>query len=211
MRGLFITLEGTEGAGKSSMIPVVKRVLEESGRQVVCVREPGGTPIAEKIREILKTPADEKLNDKAELLLMYAARAQIVETVIRPTLAKGVDVISDRHDLSTIAYQGGGRKIPLSLIDKARQVALGDFHPDLTILMDIDPYVGMQRAKGRGALDRFEQEQMAFFERVRNTYLDCAKNDASIVVVNAALDLKTVTYQVESVVKGVLAHAYAVA
>lgn len=211
MRGLFITLEGTEGAGKSSMIPVVKRVLEESGRQVVCVREPGGTPIAEKIREILKTPADEKLNDKAELLLMYAARAQLVETVIRPTLAKGVDVISDRHDLSTIAYQGGGRKIPLSLIDKARQVALGDFHPDLTILMDIDPYVGMQRAKGRGALDRFEQEQMAFFERVRNTYLDCAKNDASIVVVNAALDLKTVTYQVESVVKGVLAHAYAVA
>ena len=173
MRGLFITLEGTEGAGKSSMIPVVKRVLEESGRQVVCVREPGGTPIAEKIREILKTPADEKLNDKAELLLMYAARAQLVETVIRPTLAKGVDVISDRHDLSTIAYQGGGRKIPLSLIDKARQVALGDFHPDLTILMDIDPYVGMQRAKGRGALDRFEQEQMAFFERVRNTYLDC--------------------------------------
>ena len=119
MRGLFITLEGTEGAGKSSMIPVVKRVLEESGRQVVCVREPGGTPIAEKIREILKTPADEKLNDKAELLLMYAARAQLVETVIRPTLAKGVDVISDRHDLSTIAYQGGGRKIPLSLIDKA--------------------------------------------------------------------------------------------
>ncbi len=211
MRGLFITLEGTEGAGKSSMIPVVKRVLEESGRQVVCVREPGGTPIAEKIREILKTPADEKLNDKAELLLMYAARAQLVETVIRPTLAKGVDVISDRHDLSTIAYQGGGRKIPLSLIDKARQVALGDFHPDLTILMDIDPYVGMQRAKGRGALDRFEQEQMAFFERVRNTYLDCAKNDASIVVVNAALDLKTVTYQVESVVKGVLAHAHAVA
>ena len=193
------------------MIPVVKRVLEESGRQVVCVREPGGTPIAEKIREILKTPADEKLNDKAELLLMYAARAQLVETVIRPTLAKGVDVISDRHDLSTIAYQGGGRKIPLSLIDKARQVALGDFHPDLTILMDIDPYVGMQRAKGRGALDRFEQEQMAFFERVRNTYLDCAKNDASIVVVNAALDLKTVTYQVESVVKGVLAHAHAVA
>lgn len=211
MRGLFITLEGTEGAGKSSMIPVVKRVLEESGRQVVCVREPGGTPIAEKIREILKTPADEKLNDKAELLLMYAARAQLVETVIRPTLAKGVDVISDRHDLSTIAYQGGGRKIPLSLIDKARQVALGDFHPDLTILMDIDPYVGMQRAKGRGALDRFEQEQMAFFERVRNTYLDCAKNDASIVVVNAALDLKTVTYQVESVIKGVLAHAHAVA
>ena len=211
MRGLFITLEGTEGAGKSSMIPVVKRVLEESGRQVVCVREPGGTPIAEKIREILKTPADEKLNDKAELLLMYAARAQLVETVIRPTLAKGVDVISDRHDLSTIAYQGGGRKIPLSLIDKARQVALGDFHPDLTILMDIDPYVGMQRAKGRGALDRFEQEQMAFFGRVRNTYLDCAKNDASIVVVNAALDLKTVTYQVESVVKGVLAHAHAVA
>ena len=105
----------------------------------------------------------------------------------------------------------GFKPIPLSLIDKARQVALGDFHPDLTILMDIDPYVGMQRAKGRGALDRFEQEQMAFFERVRNTYLDCAKNDASIVVVNAALDLKTVTYQVESVVKGVLAHAYAVA
>lgn len=212
MRGLFITLEGTEGAGKSTMIKVVERVLKESGRNVRCVREPGGTPIAEKIRTILKTPDhEEKLTDKAELLLMYAARAQLIETVVKPQLSAGCDVISDRHDLSTIAYQGGGRGLPMTMIEKARQVALGDFHPDLTILLDIDPYVGMQRAKGRGALDRIEQQEMSFFERVRNTYLDCAKSDPSIQVVNAALDQKTVTYQVESIVRGVLAHAHAVA
>ncbi len=211
MRGLFITLEGTEGAGKSTMIPVVKNVLEQSGRKVLCVREPGGTPIAEEIRKILKTPGEEHLTDRAELLLMYAARAQLVETVIKPALAKGVDVISDRHDLSTIAYQGGGRRIPLSLIEKARHVALGDFRPDCTILLDIDPHVGMQRARSRGSLDRFEQEQLSFFEAVRNTYLECARVDATISVINAALDLKTVTYQVEAVVKGALSHADAMA
>ncbi len=121
-KGLFITLEGSEGAGKSSQIKVISEHLKSLGRQVLCLREPGGTPIAEDIRRILKNPrTDDKMADKTELLLMYAARAQLVESVIKPALAKGIDVICDRHDLSTVAYQGGGRGVDLKLIESIRQ------------------------------------------------------------------------------------------
>ena len=154
--GLFITLEGSEGSGKSTQIAYIKSYLESKGRKVICVREPGGTPIAEDIRKILKTPrSDDNLCDTAELLLMYAARAQLVNTLIKPNLEKGIDVICDRHDLSTIAYQGGGRGMNMDDINACRKVVLGDFRPNLTILIDIDPVVGMNRAQKRGALDRF--------------------------------------------------------
>ena len=183
-KGLFITLEGTEGSGKSTQIAVIKAHMEAKGHKVVCLREPGGTPIAEEIRNLLKTPRkDDAMCDTTELLLMYAARAQLVNTVIKPAIEQGVDVICDRHDLSTVAYQGGGRGMDLSEIKAISKVVLGDFKPNLTILLDIDPIKGMQRAKARGELDRFEQSKMDFFVRVRNTYLECAKQDPNIIKV----------------------------
>ncbi len=202
-KGLFITLEGTEGAGKSTLVPVLKDYLSARGRQVLTVREPGGTGIAENIRTILKTVNhDESLTPAAELLLMYAARSQLVERVIRPALSEGVDVISDRHDLSTLAYQGGGRGLPLDEIKAVRQVALGSFKPDVTLLLDIDPVAGMRRARSRGALDRFEQEQTDFFTRVRNTYLACAAADPSIHVIDAARDLEAVADCAKQILDG---------
>lgn len=187
MSGLFITLEGVEGAGKSSLIAKIKEFLEAKEHKVECVREPGGTAIAEQIRQILKTPRnDEDLCDRCELLLMYAARSQLVNTKIKPLLSQNIDVICDRHDLSSIAYQGGGRGMDLELINKARQVAIGDFKPDLTLLLDLNPKVGLERVRQRGALDRFELSEYAFFERVRQAYLDYAHTHPhEVKVINA--------------------------
>lgn len=183
-KGVFITLEGTEGSGKSTQLKTIEQYLQQHNRRYIKVREPGGTPIAEEIRNLLKTPRkDDAMCDTTELLLMYAARAQLVNTVIKPAIEQGVDVICDRHDLSTVAYQGGGRGMDLSEIKAISKVVLGDFKPNLTILLDIDPIKGMQRAKARGELDRFEQSKMDFFVRVRNTYLECAKQDPNIIKV----------------------------
>ena len=183
-KGVFITLEGTEGSGKSTQLKTVEQYLQHHNRRYIKVREPGGTPIAEEIRNLLKTPRnDDAMCDTTELLLMYAARAQLVNTVIKPAIEQGIDVICDRHDLSTVAYQGGGRGMDLSEIKAISKVVLGDFKPNLTILLDIDPIKGMQRAKARGELDRFEQSKMDFFVRVRNTYLECAKQDPNTIKV----------------------------
>ena len=183
-KGVFITLEGTEGSGKSTQLKTIEQYLQQHNRRYIKVREPGGTPIAEEIRNLLKTSRkDDAMCDTTELLLMYAARAQLVNTVIKPAIEQGVDVICDRHDLSTVAYQGGGRGMDLSEIKAISKVVLGDFKPNLTILLDIDPIKGMQRAKARGELDRFEQSKMDFFVRVRNTYLECAKQDPNIIKV----------------------------
>ena len=183
-KGVFITLEGTEGSGKSTQLKTIEQYLQQHNRRYIKVREPGGTPIAEEIRNLLKTPRkDDAMCDTTELLLMYAARAQLVNTVIKPAIEQGVDVICDRHDLSTVAYQGGGRGMDLGEIKAISKVVLGDFKPNLTILLDIDPIKGMQRAKARGELDRFEQSKMDFFVRVRNTYLECAKKDPNIIKV----------------------------
>lgn len=197
-KGLFITLEGTEGSGKSTQIAVIKEHMEAKGHKVVCLREPGGTPIAEDIRTLLKTPRkDDNMCDKTELLLMYAARAQLVETVIKPLLAAGTDVICDRHDLSTVAYQGGGRGLNMDDINAIRKVVLGDFRPDLTIIIDVDPKIGMQRARNRGELDRFELSQIDFFERVRNTYLEYAKTHQDFVsVVDGHKEISAVSHDV---------------
>ena len=183
-KGVFITLEGTEGSGKSTQLKTIEQYLQQHNRRYIKVREPGGTPIAEEIRNLLKTPRkDDAMCDTTELLLMYAARAQLVNTVIKPAIEQGVDVICDRHDLSTVAYQGGGRGMDLGEIKAISKVVLGDFKPNLTILLDIDPIKGMQRAKARGELYRFEQSKMDFFVRVRNTYLECAKQDPNIIKV----------------------------
>ncbi|HHQ4902511.1 TPA: dTMP kinase [Aeromonas veronii] len=183
----FIVIEGLEGAGKSSAVRYVTDYLQRHGiNRIECTREPGGTPLAERMRAIVKEVHDERLTIEAELLLMYASRVQLVETRIKPALADGVWVVGDRHDLSSQAYQGGGRGIDAQLIGAIKQAVLGNFTPDLTLYLDIDPALGLQRARHRGELDRIELEQLSFFERTRSRYLDLAAKDDSIVVIDAA-------------------------
>ncbi|MCF5915244.1 dTMP kinase [Aeromonas veronii] len=183
----FIVIEGLEGAGKSSAVRYVTEYLQRHGiNRIECTREPGGTPLAERMRAIVKEVHDERLTIEAELLLMYASRVQLVETRIKPALADGVWVVGDRHDLSSQAYQGGGRGIDAQLIGAIKQAVLGNFKPDLTLYLDIDPALGLQRARHRGELDRIELEQLSFFERTRTRYLELAAKDNSIVVIDAA-------------------------
>ncbi|MCD4862884.1 dTMP kinase [Pseudomonas sp. PLB05] len=173
--GLFITLEGPEGAGKSTNRDYLAKLLGASGREVVLTREPGGTPLAERIREILLAPAAEPMAVDTELLLMFAARAQHLAQVVRPALARGALVLCDRFVDATYAYQGGGRGVPVERIATLEAFVLGDLQPDLTLVFDLPVEIGLARAARRGALDRFEQEQRAFFEAVRQTYLDRAQ------------------------------------
>ena len=182
----FIVIEGLEGAGKSSAVRYVTDYLRSHGIvRIECTREPGGTPLAERMRAIVKEVHDERLTIEAELLLMYASRVQLVETRIKPALAEGIWVVGDRHDLSSRAYQGGGRGIDAALIDAIKQAVLGNFKPDLTLYLDIDPALGLQRARHRGELDRIELEQLSFFERTRSRYLELAARDDSIRVIDA--------------------------
>jgi len=183
--GKFIVIEGLEGAGKSSAIASVVAHLHAKGIATQTVREPGGTPLAEAIRGLVKQDWDERLTAETELLLMYASRAQLVENVIKPALQKGMWVIADRHDLSSRAYQGGGRQLGDDKLTTLRQLVLGDFVPDLTLLLDVDPKQGLERARERGELDRIEQEDLAFFERTRERYLQIAKDEPNICVVNS--------------------------
>ena len=187
MPGKFIVIEGLEGAGKSTALSHVVAWLQQHGiTQIEQTREPGGTPLAERMRSIVKEVHEEPLTMQAELLLMYASRVQLVENRIKPALAKGTWVVGDRHDLSSQAYQGGGRGIDAALIGQIKQAVLGDFSPDLTLYLDISPEVGLQRARSRGALDRIEQEQLSFFERTRRRYLELAKADPRIHIIDAS-------------------------
>ena len=194
----FIVIEGLEGAGKSSAVRYVTDYLQRHGiNRIECTREPGGTPLAERMRAIVKEVHDERLTIEAELLLMYASRVQLVETRIKPALANGVWVVGDRHDLSSQAYQGGGRGIDAQLIGAIKQAVLGNFKPDLTLYLDIDPALGLQRARHRGELDRIELEQLSFFERTRARYLELAAKDDSIVVIDAAQTPEQVKTSIE--------------
>ena len=182
----FIVIEGLEGAGKSSAISLVGDFIEKHTGQVpVCTREPGGTPLAERMRDLIKI-ADETdpLCDEAECLLLYAARAQLVANVIKPALNRGAWVLGDRHNLSSLAYQGGGRGL-MPLVQVVSKATLGDFKPDLTIYLDIDPAQGLQRAAKRGELDRIEKQALDFFERARATFLSFAAEDDTIAVIDA--------------------------
>lgn len=194
----FIVIEGLEGAGKSTAIKNVLTTLAKHGiDNPVTTREPGGTPLAEKMRELVKQGhPDEPLTDMAELLLLYAARAQLVGNVIKPALARGEWVVGDRHDLSSQAYQGGGRGFDRDLMATMRNTVLGDFKPDFTIYMDIDPKLGLQRASARGELDRIEQMKLDFFERSRERYLEFANSDETIITIDAGQDLETVTQSI---------------
>lgn len=177
MTGLFITLEGPEGAGKSTNREYLAECLRAEGIEVLLTREPGGTPLAERIREVLLTPGDEVMNADTELLLVFAARAQHLAEVIRPALARGVVVLCDRFTDSTYAYQGGGRGLSLERIATLETFVQGGLRPDLTLVFDLPVEVGLARASARGRLDRFELEGRVFFDAVRSAYLKRAEAD----------------------------------
>lgn len=201
-QGKFIVIEGLEGAGKSSAVAYVEAWLRAHGiTHIDKTREPGGTPLAERMRALVKEVHEEPLTMQAELLLMYAARVQLVENRIKPSLAAGHWVIGDRHDLSSQAYQGGGRGIPASLISQIKQAVLGEFVPDLTLYLDIDPAIGLARARQRGELDRIELEQLSFFERTRARYQQLAAEDPRIFTVQAQLAPAQVCAQVQQILE----------
>ena len=201
----FVVVEGLEGAGKTTALNLIKQIFDQQGIDYICTREPGGTPLAEKMREIVKAETDELLTTEAELLLMYASRAQLIANVIQPALQKGIWVLGDRHDLSSLAYQGGGRQISNDLIMPIRNAVLKGFEPDLTLLMDLDPRVGLKRAAARGELDRIEKEQIDFFDRTRAAYLSYADSSDKVKVVNAEKDLEQVQEQITEALQAWLA------
>ncbi|MHA6193769.1 dTMP kinase [Pseudomonas wadenswilerensis] len=177
MSGLFITLEGPEGAGKSTNRDYLAGLLRDRGLDVLLTREPGGTPLAERIRELLLAPSEERMDADTELLLVFAARAQHLAEVIRPALARGAVVLCDRFTDATYAYQGGGRGLSVERIATLERFVQDGLQPDLTLLFDLPVEVGLSRAAARGRLDRFEQEGQAFFEAVRQAYLQRAEAD----------------------------------
>lgn len=196
----FIVIEGLEGAGKSTAINAVLETLKQAGIESIRnTREPGGTALAEKLRTLVKQEHEgEELQDMTELLLMYAARVQLVENVIKPALKQGVWVVGDRHDMSSQAYQGGGRQIAKETMQALKQTTLGDFKPDLTLYLDIDPRIGLERARGRGELDRIEKMDMSFFDRTRERYLELANQDDSVLIINAAQEIDQVAADIKS-------------
>jgi len=197
-RGRFITVEGIEGVGKSSNIEVLANRIRKAGFDVLTTREPGGTPVAEDIRTLLKEHGDEPIPEIAELLMMFAARALNVNNVIIPALDAGKWVICDRFTDSSRAYQGGGRGLPMATIDQLADWVHGDTNPDVTLLLDAPVDVGMARASGRGAPDRIEREKHDFFERVRACYLSLAARDPDrFVVIDTTRSLKEVQRDVE--------------
>ncbi|HGO5855172.1 TPA: dTMP kinase [Mannheimia haemolytica] len=202
MRGKFIVIEGLEGAGKTTAHQVILKELEQAGiTDVVMTREPGGTPLAEKLRHLIKHETEEPINDKAELLMLYAARVQLVENVIKPALAEGKWVLGDRHDMSSQAYQGGGRKLDRHLLETLKESVLGTFEPDLTIYLDLDPVIGLERARGRGELDRIEQQSLDFFYRTRERYLELTRNNDKAVIINAEQPIEQVTADIQQAIR----------
>ena len=181
-RGRFITIEGVEGVGKSTNLTVLETLIKEQDFDVLVTREPGGTATGERVREILLDKEEQKMTAMTELLLMFAARRQHVEQVIEPALASGVWVISDRFTDSSYAYQGGGRQLGSQTVAELEGYVLGDFSPDLTIVLDLDVSTSLARATSGSEADRFESEHQDFFERVRQVFLDRASGDRYRVI-----------------------------
>lgn len=205
-QGRFITLEGSEGVGKTSNLAFMERHLRKAGREVVVTREPGGTPVGEQIRALLLDPANQAMVSDCELLLMFAARAQHLQEVILPAVARGAWVLCDRFTDATYAYQGGGRGIDAARIAVLESWVQGGLRPDLTLLLDLPVEIGLARAGERGAPDRFEQEQHAFFERVRQAYLDqAAAQPGRYRVVDAGQPLEAVQAGIAAVLDEALA------
>ena len=194
MQGKFIVIEGLEGAGKSTAMQTVVDTLKSLGvNDIVFTREPGGTPLAEKLRHLIKHETEEPVTDKAELLMLYAARIQLVENVIKPALAEGKIVLGDRHDMSSQAYQGGGRQFDQALMANLKNMVLGDFEPDFVLYLDIDP--------AEGELDRIEQQGLDFFHRTRQRYLELVQNNPKAAIINAGQPLEQVQADIQSAVK----------
>jgi dTMP kinase len=189
----FITVEGTEGVGKTTNINFIKSWLRQNEIKFVATREPGGTPLAEEIRDLLLKPRDELVVSSAELLLMFAGRAQHLNKVILPALQADTWVLCDRFTDATYAYQGFGRQMSSELIVQLENIVQGDIRPDLTLLLDIPVEIGLERANDRSDPDRFEQEQHDFFNRVRAGYLSLAnENSDRYVVIDASQELQGV-------------------
>lgn len=199
-KALFITFEGGEGVGKTTNIEYFKALMEERKLEFIATREPGGTPLAEEIRSLLLAPRDESVCSNAELLLMFAARAQHLSSVIEPSLEREVNVLCDRFTDATYAYQGYGRELGTEAISILENLVHGERQPDLTVVLDAPVEVGMARARDRGALDRFEQEDLAFFNRVREGYLQrAAENPDRYEIIDASLSLDDVKAQIYDV------------
>jgi len=197
MRGKFITIEGTEGVGKTTNIQFIQKWMDSKKLTYGCTREPGGTPLAEQLRELLLAPREESVCNTAELLMVFAARAQHLNQVIEPMLGEGAWVLCDRFTDATYAYQGAGRHMRDDLIRDLELIVQGSLQPDLTIILDIPVQIGLARASERSAPDRFEQEQVEFFERVRNRYLQIAQdNPQRCVVIDASFNLEGVQAQI---------------
>lgn len=203
--GKFITIEGTEGVGKSTNLAFVQNWLQARGIDVVVTREPGGTPLAEQVRGLLLSKREEVVDETAELLLVFAARAQHLQRVIKPALARGAWVLCDRFTDATYAYQGGGRGLNLHTIAQLEQLVQGDLRPDLTLILDIDVELGLNRAKARGELDRFESETLVFFERVRAAYRQRASEAPErYALVDAGQELTAVQRDIDQLLNKML-------
>ena len=195
--GKFITLEGIEGVGKTSNLNFIRELLEEAGQDCVVTREPGGTSLGEALRELLLGHRDDNMSPDAELLLMFAARAEHLARVIRPALDAGKTVLCDRFTEATYAYQGGGRQLDISKISDLENWVQGDLRPDLTVILDAPVEVGRARAGKRSEPDRIEKEKDDFFERVRQAYIALAKQHPErICLVNAEPPLEDVQQQI---------------
>jgi dTMP kinase len=191
--GRFIVVEGLEGAGKTTAIQTIRQFIESIPRPVIVTREPGGTQIGEELRRLIKkTMQNEVLEARSELLLMYAARVQLVEQVIKPALNRGDWVIADRFELSTYAYQGGGRGISTAIIDNLSTICLGTFKPDLIVFLDISPEQGLQRVKKRGEFDRIEQETPIFFNNVYEGYHERIRKMDKVCIIDASSPMEVV-------------------
>ncbi len=174
-KGKFITIDGVEGAGKSTQINLICSYLQRKGIEIVRTREPGGTDLGEKIRSLLLDVDNQEMHSDTELLLMFSSRNELIQNKIIPALNKGLWVVSDRFTDASFAYQGGGRKLDLARITKLESWVLGEFRPDLTLLLDLSVDIGMTRIEARATKDRIELEERAFFERVRSVFIDRSK------------------------------------
>ncbi|WP_105104570.1 dTMP kinase [Microbulbifer pacificus] len=205
-RGKFITLEGGEGVGKSTNLQFITHWLRERDIDFVQTREPGGTPLAEQLRTLLLEKREEAVDPTAELLMVFAARAQHLSGVIIPALAAGKWVVCDRFTDATYAYQGGGRGLDRGLIAELEQKVQGDLRPDRVLLLDLDPVIGLQRAATTGEADRFESEQLVFFEKVRAAYRERAEASPSrYAMVDAARPLAAVQQQLADILETIAA------
>ncbi|MCU7798818.1 MAG: dTMP kinase [gamma proteobacterium symbiont of Lucinoma myriamae] len=201
-KGKFISIEGSEGSGKSTNINFIQDYLKQKNIPFILTREPGGTPIAEKIRDLLLDKANTRLCDDAELLLMFAARAQHLNELIIPALESGKWVISDRFTDASYAYQGGGRGLSWQKIAQLEEWVQGDLRPDATILLDIPVDKGMERVRRRGETDRFEQEQLSFLNRIRDTYLKlAAENPERFYIIDTLPEIEEVHKQLHQVME----------